>query len=341
MKNMKNMEIMKKLKLFVAVMVMAVATTLALAGCEGSAVASDDGMINIGMLQIIDHPALDDARNGFINGLAEQGWIEGENVNFHPFNAQGDMSNANTMSQHIVDMGVDLILGIATPTSQALANATYTIPIVITAVTDPLRAGLIESVERPGGNVTGTTDRAPTARQIEFITELLPGTQVIGIMYNSGEINSQIQADDAKATARALGLTYIPGVAPGTADVAQVLESIIDRVDVIFTPTCNTMAAAYTTIIQIAEERGVPLVAAEMGALPQGALATDGINYYQLGRQTAVMAGQILRGEAVPAEMPIQRQESTTVVINTAAADRLGIVIPAALLAAADEIVQY
>jgi len=313
---------------------------LALAGCAGAGNQANGYQINIGILQIVDHPALDAARNGFINGLAEEGWTEGEDVIFHPFSAQGDISNANAMAQRIVDMQVDMILGIATPTSQTLANTTDTIPIVITAVTDPLRAGLIESFEHPGTNVTGTSDLTPVVQQFQLLTRLLPDAQTVGIMYNAGEVNSAIQGDMAREAAAAHGLSYVVGVAPSTADVAAVIESIIDRVDVIYIPTCNTMAAAYTTIIMLAEERGIPVIAGEEGAMPQGALATEGINYYQLGRQTAVMAAQILRGEATPEEMPIQWQEETTLIINIAAADRLGITIPADLLDAAN-IVEY
>ena len=290
--------------------------------------------INIGILQHIDHPALDAARNGFINGLEAEGWVEGDNAVFHPFNAQGDLSNAQAMAQQLVESGVDLILGITTPSSQTLANTTDSIPIVITAVTDPLAAGLIESFERPGTNVTGTSDLTPVAQQFNLLTRLLPEAQVVGIMYNAGEVNSSIQANMAMEQAQALGLEYIQGVAPSTADVAQVIESIIDQVDVIYIPTCNTMAAAYSVIIMVAEERGVPVIAGEEGAMSQGALATEGINYYNLGRQTAVMAAQILRGEATPQEMPIQWQEETTLVINTAAAERLGVTIP-------DEILDY
>ena len=329
-------------KLLVALGVSAV-----LVGCAGPAAspaapatAPADEPINIGILQIIDHPALDAARNGFIDGLADEGWVEGVNVNFHPYNAQGDISNANSMAQHIVDGEPDLILGIATPTSQALANTTDVIPIVITAVTDPLTAGLVDTFERPNTNVTGTSDLTPVAQQFTLLTQILPEAQVVGIMYNSGEVNSYIQANMAREEARALGLTYIPGVAPSTADVAQVVESIIDRVDVLYIPTCNTMAAAYTTIVMIAESRGIPVIAGEEGALPQGALATEGINYYELGRQTAVMAGQILRGEATPQEMPIQWQEVNTLTINVAAAERLGIDIPEDPLARA-VIVEY
>ena len=310
------------------------------AGCGNDAGGGSADHITIGTLQIISHPALYDARQGFIDGLAEHGWVEGENVTFHFFNAQGDMSNANTMAQHIVELNVDMILGIATPTSQALANATDTIPIVITAVTDPLTAGLIEDFVRPNTNVTGTSDLTPVAQQFTLLTQLLPEARVVGIMYNSGEVNSAIQANMAREQVALLGLEYLPGVAPSTADVASVMESIIDRVDVIYIPTCNTMAAAYTTIVMIAEERGVPVIAGEEGALPQGALATDGINYYLLGRQTADMAAPILRGEATPQETPIEWQATTTRTINISAAERLGIVIPDDILAAS-VIVEY
>ena len=309
----------------------AITAFVLLAGCAGGASAEPE-MISIGMLQHIDHPALDAARNGFINGLAEEGWVEGENVTFHPFNAQGDGANSQAMAQQIVELQVDLILGITTPSSQILANTTDTIPIVITAVTDPLTAGLIDDFDRPGTNVTGTSDLTPVAQQFDLLTYLLPDARVVGIMYNIGEVNSRIQAEMAMEQARTLGLEYIEGVAPSTADVAQVTDSIIERVDVIYIPTCNTMAAAYSTIVMIADAHGIPVIAGEEGALPQGALATEGINYYNLGRQTAVMAAQILRGEAVPQEMPIQWQAETTLTINTAAAERLGIEIPSSLL---------
>jgi putative ABC transport system substrate-binding protein len=284
----------------------------------------------------MDHPALDAARNGFINGLAELGFVEGVNIEYNFLNAQGDASNSMMMAESIVDSRPDLILAITTPSSQMLANTTDTIPIVITAVTNPLVAGLIESFERPNTNVTGTSDLTPVALQLELIKRLLPDVQTIGIMYNAGEVNSRIQADIAREKATELGLSYIPGVVASTADVAQVTESIIGRVDVIYIPTCNTMATAYTTVVNIAEGMGVPVVVGEAAGVTQGALATEGINYYNLGRQTAVMAAQILRGESTPQEMPIQWQAYANLIINTAAAERLGITIPDDLLAAAE-----
>lgn len=300
--------------------------------CGGS---PEYGTISIGSLQSGDHLSLDEARRGFVSGLADEGWVEGENLNFSWFSAGGDMAAANAMAQQIVDNRPDLILGIATSTSQLLSRTTYDIPIVITAVTDPLRAELVESLERPGRNVTGTSDLSPVADQFELLTQLLPNARRVGIIYNSGEINSHVLAVMARETARSLGLEYETVTVAGTGDVAQATEHIAGRVDVIYTPTCNTIAAAIAVVASVADSQGVPIIGGNENHVRGGALATRGVNYYRLGRQAAVMAGQILRGEAIPAEMPIQWQEDHSLAINISAAERLGIYIPADMLAEA------
>jgi len=311
-----------------------------LAGCGTS---QDDDTYLIGILQLFDHPALDAAREGFVGRLAELGYEEGENVTFIVRNAQMDMSIATQMAEYLVSQGPDLILSIATGASQAVARATEDnpIPVVITAVTDPVTAELVESTQRPGRNVTGVSDLTPVAMQIELITRLLPGVQTVGLLYNSGEINSVIQGQMARDAAAALGLETITGNVPSMADIADVIQSLVGRVDVLYLPTCNTVAGAYPTVIMAADEAGIPVVAGEVGGVRAGALATEGIDYYLLGRQTADMAVQILRGEAEPATMPIQwQQEAGTLVINTASAQRLDITIPQAILDAAGEIVR-
>jgi len=322
---------MKKAISIIAIIAM---LSLALTGCGGGGSNAGDDYL-IGLVQISAHPALDAAREGFVNQLAELGFVEGENVRFREFNAQGDMGTLASIATQIVGENPNLILSIATPTTQALANATETIPIVITAVTDPLLAGVIESFERPGTNVTGTSDLTPVKNQFELLTQLLPEAQTVGIMYNAGEVNSVIQADMAAEAAEALGLTYIRQTVTGTADVAQVAEALVGRVDVIYTPTCNTMAQTYATVVMAADAAGIPVIVGESSGVAEGALATTGIDYYQLGRQTAVMAAQILRGEAIPETMPIQWQERNEVTINISAAERLGITIPEDILAGA------
>jgi len=306
-----------------------------LVGC-GTASAADDGMINIGMLQIADHLSLDNARLGFISGMADEGWIDGENLNLTQFSAGGDVSVAHAMALQIVENNPDLILGIATSTSQALAHATEDIPIVITAVTDPLRADLVETLERPGRNVTGTSDLSPVARQFELLQNILPDAQTVGIIFNAGEINSQVLASMAMEKAAELGLEYVTVTVASTADVAQAAEFIVGQVDVLYTPTCNTVASAIAVITAIAEEAGVPVIGGNENHVNNGALATEGVDYYRLGRQAAGMAAQILRGEAIPADMPIQWQDDLSLVVNMSVAERFGIIIPDEILAVAN-----
>jgi len=315
---------MKKLMIIVTMLTLALAFTA----------CSDDGDydVRIGVLQSIDHGSLDAAREGFIAGMADFGYVDGENLSFSFYNAQGDIANAQTMAQRIVDAEPDLILGIATSTSQALANATDTIPIVVTAVTSPYSAGLVETYERPNTNVTGTSDMAPVERQFELLNQLLPDATTVGIIWNSSEVNSVIQANMAMEYARALGLRYIVTTVTSTADVAQALESIIGQIDVLYTPADNTIAASLPTVVRIADEFDVPIIGANRNHVNHGALATIGIDYYLLGRQAAAMAVQILRGEAIPQEMPIQWQEENFLAINTNAAARLGVEVPQALL---------
>ena len=313
---------------------------ISLAGCRQE---RDGDIYLIGILQYFSHAALDASREGFVNRLAELGFVAGEegNTEFVLYNPQRDAASGALMASRIAEARPDLILTIATGASQIMSRETETIPIVITAVTSPEGADLVESNERPGRNVTGVSDLTPVALQIDLITRLLPQARVVGLVYNAGEINSVIQANMARDAIRATdGLYYVVGNVTGTADIADVVQSIVGQVDVIYIPTCNTVAGAYPIVIMTAEEAGIPVVAGEAAAVRVGALATEGIDYYLLGRQTADMAATILRGEGVPATMPIQwQQEPGTLSINTATAARLGIQIPQAMLDTAGEIV--
>jgi len=323
-------------KLITLALIIALLTGL-LAGCTGR--GSNDDTYLIGILQYLDHPALTAAHDGFVARLAEHGFTEGEggNVTFVFRNAGRDASVAAQMAEYLVSREPDLILTIATGASQAVARATEDIPIVITAVTCPYTAGLIDSFEEPGRNVTGISDLTPVAGQIDLITRLLPDTQVIGLLYNSGEVNSVFQADLARQAIRAHGgLSYVVANAPSLLEVGDVTQSLVGRVDVIYVPTCNTVAGAYAAVMLVADEAGIPVVVGESAGVNYGALATEGIDYYLLGRQTADMAAQILRGEAAPSTMPIQwQQEEGVLSINIDTAARLGITIPDEVLSKA------
>ena len=291
--------------------------------------------LKIGIIQIVEHPALDAAREGFIDQFTEHGYIEGEKITYQIQVAQGDMATANTIAQKFKNERLDLILAIATPTAQAVANLIKDKPILITAVTDPVAAGLVESAERPGSNVTGTNDLQPLAEQFALAQQLVPGAKRVGIIYNAGEANSVTQVQMAKAIADQLGLEVVEATVDTSAGVLQAAQSFIGRVDFIYVPTDNTVVSAFSSVVKVAEENGIPVFPGEENLVPQGALATVGVNYYRLGRQTAEMALRILEEGAKPETMPIESQKETELVINEDVAQALGINIPAAIRAKA------
>jgi putative ABC transport system substrate-binding protein len=307
-----------------------VVAVIAVAGILFFGLRKDSGKdtLKIGIVQIVEHPALDAAREGFIHFLAENGYKEGENVTYLIQNAQGDMANANTIAQQFKNAKLDLILAIATPTAQAAANLIKDTPILITAVTDPVGAGLVETAEKPGTNVTGTTDMQPMAEQFQLIRDLVPDAHKVGIIYNAGETNSVTQVRIAKEVAGQLNLNVVEVTADNSAAVLQAAQSLAGRVDVIYVPTDNTVVSAISSVIKVAEENKIPVFAGEENVVFQGALATVGINYYRLGRQTAEMALRILKGEARPETMPIESQKETELVINEDAAKAMGVIIP-------------
>jgi len=293
----------------------------------------EDGVYLVAILQYMDHPALDAARNGFVGRLGELGFVVGENIQFIEHHSGRDSALAAQQADTIASRNPDLVLTIATGASQAMARASSTIPVVITAVTCPYTAGIIDSFEVPGRNVTGVSDLTPVAGQITLLTQLLPDAQVVGLLYNSGEVNSVFQANIAREAILAAGLTYRNAHAPSLLDVADVTQSLVGHVDVIYVPTCNTIAAAYAVVTRVATAAGVPVIVGESSGVNYGALATEGIDYYLLGRQTADMAAQILRGEGRPQTMPIEWQrEPGSLSINIDTAERLGITIPADMM---------
>jgi len=291
--------------------------------------------LKIGIIQIVEHPALDAAREGFIDQFTEHGYIEGEKITYQIQVAQGDMATANTIAQKFKNERLDLILAIATPTAQAVANLIKDKPILITAVTDPVAAGLVESAERPGSNVTGTNDLQPLAEQFALAQQLVPGAKRVGIIYNAGEANSVTQVQMAKAIADQLGLEVVEATVDTSAGVLQAAQSFIGRVDFIYVPTDNTVVSAFSSVVKVAEENGIPVFPGEENLVPQGALATVGVNYYRLGRQTAEMALRILEEGAKPETMPIESQKETELVINADVAQALGINLPTAIRAKA------
>lgn len=288
----------------------------------------DDTSYSIGIIQLVEHDALDLSREGFIDALADNGYIEGENVEYDYQNAQNDTSNLSTISQRFVNNNVDLVLAIATGAAQAIASETSEIPILGTSITDYESAKLVDSNEAPGGNVTGTSDMNPIQEQIELLMELAPETETIGIVYSSNEDNSVLQAGIAKEAAESLGLTVEEGTVTSTNEVQQVTTSVASKVDAMYIPTDNTYAASMAIVNEIAAEYGIPVICGEENMTLEGGLATLGVNYYDLGYQTGLMAVKVLKGEAEPAAMPVEYATGYAYTINADTVEALGITIP-------------
>ncbi len=320
----------------------AAALTALLAGCAAQpgttppmGQAPGSAKTKIGIVQMAEHPALDSARKGFIDALNEKGF--GDKVTIDYKNAQGDMPTAQSIAQKIAGDKPDLILAIATPVAQAVAKATTTIPTLITAVTDPVYAGLVKSMEQTGGNITGTTDMNPVAKQLQLLKELAPTAKKVGIPYNAGEPNSLVQVEIARKTAPTLGLELVEVTVTNTNDVAQAVQSLVGRAEALYIPSDNTVVSAFASVLKVAEKAKLPTICAGSDIVQQGGLATWGIDYYQLGRQTGEMAIRILNGQK-PGAMPIESLKDVRLMINKTAAEKIGLAIPEPLLKQAEVI---
>lgn len=314
-----------------------------LGGCASSTVAApensskEEKKIKIGITQIVEHPALDSSRQGFIDALKEKGFEEGKNLEIDFQNAQGDQPTTQTIAQKFVKDKVDMIFAVATPTAQAAYNATKDIPILITAVTDPVAAGLAKALEKSETNVTGTSDNVPIETQFELLKKLVPNAKKIGILYNTSESNSEIQVNSAKAAAPGFGLEVLPVGITNINDIQQSLSSLFGKMDVLYVPTDNMVVSSMPIIADLCFKNNVPIIGSERGQVEQGALATTGIDYYKLGYQTGLVAVDVIGGKK-PSEIPITTLSEMQLVINTDAAKKLNISVPDDIIDKAEKI---
>lgn len=278
----------------------------------------------VGVLQLVAHASLDASYDGFLEGLAENGYPE-EKITLDYQNAQNDQANLKSMSEKLVKEKPAVLLAIATPAAQALKNETSDIPITVTAVTDLVGAKLVADNDKPGGNVTGTTDWAPVEKQIELLLSIVPDAKTVGIAYNAGETNSKIQADAAVAALKEAGVKAKVLTANTTNDVQQVITSLAKDVEAIYIPTDNTFATAAPVVGEVAKQTKTPVITGSVEQVENGALATYGIDYFSLGKMTGKMAAEILDGTKKPADMPVQFAEEFTLVVNEEMASALGI----------------
>lgn len=314
-----------KMKKWITTGLLATTLGLGLAACGNTNNATEDGKKTVGILQLVEHGSLDAAYEGFKEGLAEGGYKEGENLILEYQNAQNSQDNLKSMSEKLVKNSPDLLLGIATPAAVSLANETTDIPIVVTAVTDLVEAKLADSNEAPGRNITGTSDMVPIDKQIQLLLSIVPDAKTIGIMYNAGEANSKIQADLAEKALKDAGVDVKVLTANTTNDVQQVTTSLAKDVDGIYVPTDNTFASAAAVVGEVAKETKTPIVAGSVEQVEDGALATFGIDYKSLGKQTGELAAKILDGDEKPATTPVETANKLELVVNQEMATALGI----------------
>ncbi|HGF7192297.1 TPA: ABC transporter substrate-binding protein [Vibrio cholerae] len=311
---------------------------IATAVLAGAALLSSQSIMaktaKVAVSQIVEHPALDATRQGLLDGLKAKGYEEGKNLEFDYKTAQGNPAIAVQIARQFVGENPDVLVGIATPTAQALVSATKTIPIVFTAVTDPVGAKLVKQLEQPGKNVTGLSDLSPVEQHVELIKEILPNVKSIGVVYNPGEANAVSLMELLKLSTAKHGIKLVEATALKSADVQSATQAIAEKSDVIYALIDNTVASAIEGMIVAANQAKTPVFGAATSYVERGAIASLGFDYYQIGVQTADYVAAILEGKE-PGSLDVQVAKGSDLVINKTAAEQLGITIPEAVLARA------
>lgn len=281
----------------------------------------------IGIVQIVEHPSLNTIRESFVQELAKEGFKEGDRISIDYQNAQGDQTNLKTICQKFANNKYDLIVAIATPSAQAAAGETKTIPVLFSACTDPLGSGLVANLEKPGQNVTGTSDAVSAEKIMQLAKRITPKIKTVGALYNSSETNSVSVVKDLKAYAAKNGLKVVEATVTNSSDVQQAVASLTGKADAIFSPIDNTVASAMPVVAQVANKAKIPVYVGADSMVKDGGLATYGINYTVLGQETAKMAVEILNGKKA-GDIPVKMMSEMDIYVNKDTAKAIGVVIP-------------
>ncbi len=322
-------------------MVLARRTALALlalpALAAGPTLAQEPATVAV--TAIVEHPALDAARDGIKAELEAGGYAQGKNLAFTYESAQGNPATAAQIARKLVGERPDVIVPISTPSAQAVVGATKDIPVVFTAVTDPVGAKLVQDAGHPGGNVTGMSDLSPIGAHLDLVKEITPDAGTLGVIYNPGEANSVTLLELLKQEAPARGLAIKEAPAPRSADVLAAAQSLVGNVDAIYVPTDNTVVTALEAIVKVGEQNKLPVYAGDTDSVPRGAIAAIGFNYFDVGRQTGRIVLRVLKGEN-PGEIPVEGVQITELFVNPGAAERMGVAIPEAVAERAKAVVE-
>ena len=317
---------MKKLSKVIAAALAVLTLIMSLTACGTSNIGGKK-VIEVGIVQIVEHPSLNTIRESCIARMAELGFKDGENIKIDYQNAQNDQTNLNTICQKFKADKKDLIIAIATPSAQAAASYAADIPVLFSACTDPAGSGLVSSLEKPGGNVTGTSDAVSADMIMELAKRITPDIKTVGALYNSSETNSISVINNLKEYCAVNEIEVIEGTVTNSSEVQQVTQSLAGKVDAIFSPIDNTIASAMPVVTQVAENAKIPVYVGADSMVSDGGLATYGINYTILGQETGVMAVDILNGKK-PGDMPVKTMKDMDIYVNKKTAEAIGITIP-------------
>ena len=293
---------------------------------------------SVAITQIVEHPALDSVRQGVKDELTEQGFVEGKNLAWQYESAQGNPTTAAQIARKFAGENPDVIVAIATPSAQTAAAAARNTAIVFSAVTDPVGAKLVKDLNKPGKNITGTTDMLPVKKHLELIKRLVPGIKTVGTLYNPGEANSVTTVTMVEEIAPELGMKVVKSAATKSSDVLTAARALVGKVDAIYLPTDNTVISAAEAVIKVGEQNNLPVIAADTDTVKRGAIAALGFNYYDVGRQTGAIVALVLNGQQ-PGDIPVQGVDKTELHINPGAAKRMGLVLPEGILKEAKEVI--
>lgn len=293
---------------------------------------------SVAVITIVEHPALDAVRDGIQTALKAAGFESGKNLQWQYQSAQGNTGTAAQIARKFVGDNPDVIVAIATPSAQAVIASTKTVPVVFSAITDPVAAKLVAHWEPSHSNVTGVSDRLSLDKQMELVRQVVPGAKRIGMVYNPGEANSVVIVKQLQILLPQLGMTLIEAAAPRSVDVSSAARSLIGKVDVIYTSTDNNVVSAYEALVKVGQDAKVPLVAADTDSVKRGAIAAFGINYHDLGEQTGRMVVRILKGEK-PGDIRPESSTKMELFVNPTAAQKQGVKLSEALMKQADKVV--
>src|SRR5260221_1701882 len=296
-------------------------------------------MVTVDVTAIVQHPALDAARDGVKKALEDAGFKDGVNLTFHYESAQGNPATATQIAQKFAGEAPNVIVAIATPSAQAAAATTQDIPIVFTAVTDPLGAQIVKNLEKPGGNVTGISDMSPLADHLKLIKEIVPGVKTLGVPYNPGEANAVTLLTALKKMAPDYGVSIVEAAATKSSEVQGAAQSLVGKVDVIYVPTDNTIVSALEAVIAVGKENKLPVFSGDTDSVTRGTIASIGFDYFQVGLQTGAVVVRVLKGEK-PGDIAVQNSSGTDLFVNPKAAASMGVTLPDAIVKRAKKVIE-